>query len=98
MSFTFSAMPSMIILCLKLAARSTQAISCDRSTENDGMKRTPFRSITSFAKSTKSRSDSALGVCTVCEYVLSVISMSISPTSRSASRSIRDPFVFMSPV
>ena len=41
---------------------STLATSCERSTENDGMKSIPFLSMTSFAKSINPFSDSFLGI------------------------------------
>ena len=52
----------MIILCLNPELTRTLAISCERSTENDGMKRVPFLSIISFAKSIKPFSESFLGI------------------------------------
>ena len=61
-SFTFKAIPSMIILWLNPELISTLATSCERSTENDGMNSVPFLSITSFAKSINPFSDSFLGI------------------------------------
>ena len=91
-------MPSITTLCLKFPLFSTHAISCERSTENDGINKIPFLSVTSFAKSINPCSDSFLGICSVCEYVLSVIRTSISPKSRSALFNNLEPRRLMSPV
>ncbi len=62
------------------------------------MNKIPFLSMTSFAKSTNSSSDSDLGFCSVFAQVLSVMRRSISPMSKSISFNILEPFVLMSPV